>query len=104
MPDGEHLLCKLVPKNRGEEPAANLKPTGPNIQESTGNKSPTRTYQDLLQNPYDEALFEYYTKTQLAIIGVGGTTTLVDKPQIITNVSPSPSGEHILANNSQKTV
>ncbi|MFY7876362.1 MAG: hypothetical protein ACOVQM_13005, partial [Pirellula sp.] len=60
MPDGRRVLCSLVPSDRGPEPKAPIAPTGPNIQESYGNTSPTRTYQDLLQSSHDEALFEYY--------------------------------------------
>lgn len=59
MPDGKSILRKLVPKDRGPEPADSGPPSGPNIEESSGNKSPTRTYQDLLQNPNDERLFEH---------------------------------------------
>ena len=55
-PDGGQILCTLVPEERGQEPEQPLRPVGPNIQESIGNTSPVRTYQDLLQNPYDEAL------------------------------------------------
>jgi dipeptidyl aminopeptidase/acylaminoacyl peptidase len=102
MPNGSSLLCKLVPENRGDEPSANLKPTGPNIQESSGNKSPTRTYQDLLQNPYDESLFEYYATTQLALISVDGTIKKIGKPQILTSVSASPSGEFALLTTIEK--
>ena len=47
MPDAQHLLCRLVPTDRGKEPTADKTPTGPNIQESIEHTSPTRTYQDL---------------------------------------------------------
>ena len=50
MPDAKHVLCKLVPDSRAVEPAPTSTPAGPNIQESYGNTSPTRTYQDLLTN------------------------------------------------------
>ena len=60
MPDGKRVLCNLVPSMRGPEPAPPKAPTGPNIQESFGNVSPIRTYQDLLSSPYDEQLFEYF--------------------------------------------
>ena len=56
MPDGKSVICQIVPQNRGAEPQADDTPAGPNIQESSGNKSPTRTYQDLLSNPHDEGL------------------------------------------------
>ncbi len=42
MPDGKSLLCNLVPENRGAEPQPPPTPAGPNIEESLGNKSPSR--------------------------------------------------------------
>jgi dipeptidyl aminopeptidase/acylaminoacyl peptidase len=102
MPDGKQILCALVPENRGAEPPEKLRPTGPNVQESSGNTSPTRTYQDLLENPYDEALFEHYATTQLAIIGVDGTLKQLGKPGIYSNLSPSPSGEYLLLTKIEK--
>ena len=102
MPDGKSILCRLVPEDRGAEPETSKAPAGPNIQESYGNKSPTRTYQDLLQNPTDEALFEYYTTTQLAIIGVVGKTKKVGDAQIISSAEPSPSGDYLLVSTIKK--
>ena len=102
MPDGQSILCKLVPEQRGDEPADTGPPAGPNIQESSGNRSPTRTYQDLLQNPHDEALFEHYTKTQLTLFDADGTARRIGEPQIISRVSPSPSGEYLLVTSIQK--
>jgi dipeptidyl aminopeptidase/acylaminoacyl peptidase len=97
MPDGNRLVCQLVPENRAAEPVVNTTPTGPNIQESIGNTSPTRTYQDLLSSPSDEALFEYYATTQLAVIGADGAVRKIGEPNIIAGVSPSPNGKHLLA-------
>ena len=102
MPDGKSILCRLVPEDRGSEPETSTVPTGPNIQESYGNKSPTRTYQDLLQNPTDEALFEYFTTTQLAIIGVDGKTKKMGDAQIISRAEPSPSGDYLLVSTIKK--
>ena len=39
MPDGKSIVCRLVPEERGAEPETSNVPTGPNIQESYGNKS-----------------------------------------------------------------
>ncbi len=96
MPDAKHIICKLVPESRGAEPSVVAAPTGPNIQESAGNKSPTRTYQDLLSNETDEQLFEHYAQTQLAVISLDGSINKIGQPSIFSGVDPSPSGEHIL--------
>ena len=96
MPDGQSILCQLVPEQRGEEPASPAVPAGPNVQESSGNTSPTRTYQDLLQNPHDEAVFEHHATTQLAIINEQGEVKKIGEPAIYSGVSASPDGHHLL--------
>lgn len=96
MPDGESLLCCVVPPNRPEEPKPPAAPFGPSIQESLGNQSPTRTYQDLLSNAYDEQLFEYYTTTQLVHVTLKGVQQTVGKPSMIDRATPSPDGKYLL--------
>ena len=96
MPDGKSVICQIVPESRGAEPQADRTPTGPNIQESSGNKSPTRTYQDLLSNPHDEALFEHYATSRLARIDLDGNLQTIGEPAIYSDVSVSPDGKHLL--------
>ncbi|MEL7497797.1 MAG: prolyl oligopeptidase family serine peptidase [Planctomycetota bacterium] len=102
MPDGIQIVATLVPDDRGDEPTADPVPPGPNIQESAGNKSPTRTYQDLLQNPHDEALFEYYTTTQLALFDVAGKRKDLAVSGIIASFDISPSGDYLLTTTIQR--
>ncbi len=95
--DGEHLLCSFIPDGRGAPPVEPRVPDGPVTQESSGRAAPVRTYQDLLSNPYDVALFEYYFPAQLAIVDVtDGTRTPIGEPGIFASVDPSPSGEYVL--------
>ena len=108
MPDGHTLLVQTVPGNRGKVPAEAKSPDGPIIQESDGKKGPVRTYEDLLTDPHDEALFEYYATAQLTLIHSSHTAKLgpvkasvshdsnVGKPGIFARVEPSPDGDHIL--------
>jgi len=72
LSDSRTLVCTLVPEGRGAEPEVLPIPSGPVIQENVGKVAPARTYQDLLQNPYDEALFEHYGSAQLARVTVDG--------------------------------
>ena len=102
LPDGEHMLCLLAPEDQGDEPAPAKVTVGPNIQESYGQTSPTRTYQDLLQNGHDEALFEHYATTQLSIVGVDGSVKPIGKPKMYTGMAPSPSGDYVLTTNLKK--
>ena len=96
MPDGQSIVCMLVPESRGAEPTAPTIPIGPNIQESSGNTSPTRTYQDLLTSPYDERLFEYYTTTELVRIDSNGDMVKIGEPAIYSGVTASPDGNYLL--------
>lgn len=96
MPGGRRLLCQLIPAKRGDEPAAPSVPTGPNVQESLGSTSPLRTYQDLLANPHDEALFDHYAISQVALIDLDGEITKLGAPAIYSRLSPSPEGDRLL--------
>lgn len=97
MPDSARMLCRLVPDNLGVAPVAARAPRGPIVQESSGQSSPARTYQDMLANPHDEALFEHYFTTQLAYVDVAnGARTPLGRAAIFSSVQPSPSGEYVL--------
>jgi dipeptidyl aminopeptidase/acylaminoacyl peptidase len=77
LPDNARMLCRFVPDNiAARAPAPPRVPRGPIIQESAGRTAPARTYQDLLNDPHDEALFDYYFTAQLAFVDVatGGIT------------------------------
>jgi dipeptidyl aminopeptidase/acylaminoacyl peptidase len=94
--DNSHLLLQLIPDGRGAAPTAPLAPFGPVVQESSGKAAPVRTFQDMLTNAHDEALFEYYATSQLAILEMNGTPTKIGKPGLYTSVSVSPSGKYLL--------
>lgn len=97
MPDNRTLLVQLVPANRGSVPNAPTAPAGPVIQESSGRQGPVRTFQDLLRNPHDESLFEYYATMQLALVdATSGRATSVGQPAIFQSIEVAPDGEHLL--------
>ncbi len=96
MPDGQGLICQAVPEDRGAEPVASTVPSGPNIQESSGNTSPTRTYQDLLTSQHDENLFEYFATTALVHVGLDGTVRKLGPSGMYVDASVAPDGEHLL--------
>ena len=103
MPDANHVLLLAVPESRGDEPKAPLAPSGPSIQESSGNTSPTRTYQDLLKTPYDENLFAHYATSELLILDLEGKTThKFTDPAIYFGVNPSPDGKYLMVSRLQK--
>lgn len=98
-PDQKHLLVKLVPKNLGPAPKVAENLTGPSIQESTGQKGQSSTYEkrDTLNNANDEALFDYYGSSQLAIVDVKTRkVTTFEKPELYERVQLAPDGVHLL--------
>ncbi|MBM3760336.1 MAG: S9 family peptidase [Acidobacteria bacterium] len=103
MPDSRTLLVRLVPASRGKMPELPVAPNSPSIQESSGKAGATRTYQDMLKNPYDEQLFEYFAQSQLALVNVSnGALTPVGKPGLIVSQQPSPDGQHMLVSQIHK--
>ena len=90
------LVVMAVPAGRGPAPAEQLVPTGPVIQENLGKKAPARTFQDLLQNSYDESLFDFYCTSQLLRIDLGKDSVPLGEPAIFKSVSPSPDGKYLL--------
>ncbi len=95
--DGQSLICRFVNPDRGEMPNTNETPTGPIIQENLGKTAPSRTYQDLLQNKTDEALFDYFASSILVKVDLEGNITPMAGANIYNRVSQSPNGEYILA-------
>ena len=94
--DSRSLVCSLVPEGRGPAPRQRTVPSGPTVQENLGETAPARTFQDLLKNAHDEALFEHYLTSQLARIGLDGTVTPLGAAGIHWDYDPSPDGEYVL--------
>jgi dipeptidyl aminopeptidase/acylaminoacyl peptidase len=99
MPDQKTLLVKLVPEGMGAPPPEPVVPAGPSIQETTGEKGQSSTYEnrDTLGNKHDEDVFDYYASSQLALVDAAtGAITPVGKPENYEAVAPAPDGLHIL--------
>jgi dipeptidyl aminopeptidase/acylaminoacyl peptidase len=97
MPDGRRLLCQFVVDDGGAEPVRASAPMGPIVQESRGRAATVRTYQDLLQDTHDEALFDHYFTSQLGYVdALTGERTDVGGPAIYGGASPSPDGRYLL--------
>ena len=96
LPDGSGLLVRMTPPNRREAPDVTAAPEGPIVEETAGRAAPVRTYQDLLGNPGDEALFDHYFTSQLAVVTLDGRTRNVGGPGVILGASVSPDGRYVL--------
>lgn len=96
--DSKALYALAVPAKRAAEPVASKVPTGPVITEARGRTAPARTYQDLLKDKHDEALFSHYFTSQLVKIGVNNKVSTIGKPQLFRSVEVSPDNHFILVN------
>ncbi len=97
MPDSKSLVYKGIDELRADIPARPRTATSPIIQESIGRKAALRTFQDLLQNEYDEQLFRFYASSQLKQVDLNGNIhTLIAEPCLIGQFDPSPDGKYLL--------
>ncbi len=97
LSDNQTILYASIPAGRGEMPQKPKVPAGPVIQENTGGAAPVRTYQDLLENPHDEALFTWLATAQLKMLDTGaGQSKNFGIPGIYAGFNPSPDGNFIL--------
>jgi dipeptidyl aminopeptidase/acylaminoacyl peptidase len=96
LSDSQSLICRTVLPTRGPAPVSSEVPAGPVIQENLGRITPAATYEDLLKNPEDEQIFDYYAMSQVALIRLDGTSVAIGKPGVVVNVTASPDGNYVL--------
>jgi dipeptidyl aminopeptidase/acylaminoacyl peptidase len=105
MPDQKTLLVKLVPEGMGAPPPEPIVPPGPSIQETTGEKGQSSTYEnrDTLGNKHDEDVFDYFAASQLAFVDAATAAIMpVGKPANYFSLDPAPDGRHILVTSIHK--
>jgi dipeptidyl aminopeptidase/acylaminoacyl peptidase len=90
------ILIKAINPNRGNIPQKPSAPAGPIIQESTGDASPNRTYQDLLSNPHDEKLFAFFIDSQIMLVDLNGNKKPVGPSGMIKSMDLSPDGKYLM--------
>ncbi|MBC9933841.1 S9 family peptidase [Chitinophaga qingshengii] len=93
--DEDRILVLSVPAGIAAAPQKPLAPDGPTVQQTSGKAAPAATYQDMLKNPYDEQLFDYYFQSEPVMISNSGET-VIGKPGVYTEVSPSPDKQYLL--------
>lgn len=97
LPDQERLLVLRIPE-RGQVPEPPVIPVGPKVVEGIG-ASARSTYEarNLLQTAHDDALFDYYFKSELAIVDpANGNLSVISDDAHYFNAEFSPDGEYIL--------
>lgn len=100
-PDNQ-ILIKAVNPVRGDIPKEPVAPAGPIIQETSGDAAPSRTYQDLLANPHDEALFAYFINSQIMLINLDGTKKPIGPAGMIKSMDLSPDGSYMVVETIKK--
>jgi dipeptidyl aminopeptidase/acylaminoacyl peptidase len=96
LSSSDRLVCRIVPDGRGPAPARAVVPKGPVIQESEGRAAPNRTYQDLLESPADELLFDHYFTSRIVMVALDGSATPIGATGVYLDADPSPDGRYLL--------
>ncbi|KAJ6782491.1 hypothetical protein PWT90_05294 [Aphanocladium album] len=98
MPNQKQLLVKLVPDGQGPPPKEPTVSSGPIIQETDGKKGQSSTYEarDTLKNKHDEALFDYYMASQLALVDIDTLTVQpIGEADRYIAARASPNGKYM---------
>lgn len=97
LPDQKRLLIRCIPQ-RGPVPEPAAIPVGPDILEATGT-SARSTYEarNLLETAHDDALFTYYTTSELRVLDPATRQVeVIGSPAPYTKARYSPDGEYLL--------
>ncbi len=95
MPDSRWVVARAM-GTQGPPPEAVRTPSGPAVQESRARKAAAVTYEDLLHDESDAALFEYHMQSRLMRIALTGDVSPAGpQPGMIVRHVPSPDGRFI---------
>jgi dipeptidyl aminopeptidase/acylaminoacyl peptidase len=97
LTDSKGLVVSVRPLKQDDLPKASRVPLGPVVEENLGKKAPSRTYQDLLKNPHDEAVFSHYASAELLVLGLDGRSTDVLETALWMSFEVSPNQQYLLA-------
>lgn len=90
----EAVVCLM--RAAGSPPEKSVTPSGPAIQETKGRATPNPTFQDMLQDAGDEAIFEHYATSQPMRITLDGAAVPIGPWGLYRRVTPSPDGKYVL--------
>ncbi|QFU06388.1 Prolyl oligopeptidase family protein (plasmid) [Pseudoalteromonas sp. THAF3] len=96
LPDASGVIINHAINADKQAPEDDASTVVPVIQQTTGEKAPARTYQNLLTSPHDEALFKFYGQGQLYRVSLDGKATKVGKPALFRRFSVSPDSTNLL--------
>ncbi len=100
--DSKNIMVLTVPSRMDPPTKLNII-KGPVVQESNGQKNASRTYQDLLKSPYDQAVFDYYGESQIVKTDlVKGKILKIGRVAVYKNISVSPDGTCLMTKKVQR--
>ena len=98
--DSKSLFFLQAVEKGNPVPSTPIPPFSPAISSNVlGKKAIARTYQNLLTNAHDEALFRFFGTSQVVQVDITGDEPPVPMPQtqgLIQSLSLSPNGEYLL--------
>ena len=95
--DGRYLWVATVPVGVEDPPMPPQEPMSPSIHESVASPAPVATYQDLLRDSHDEALFEHYATSQWACVDLdSGSWNPIGQALLFIDLQPSPDNQYLL--------
>lgn len=100
--DSSGFYTRLTISKASNKPQASRATIEPVIQTTSGKKAAVRTYSNLLKTPYDEAIFEFLTRSQLAEINLNGQINKLGKSALIKDFNISPDGQYLLVSQVKK--
>jgi dipeptidyl aminopeptidase/acylaminoacyl peptidase len=100
--DSSGFYTRLTIAKASDKPQASKAKIEPVIQTTSGKKAAVRTYSNLLKTPYDAAIFEFLTRSQLAEINLTGKITTLGETAMIKGFNISPDGQYLLVSQVKK--
>ncbi|MFC1782081.1 prolyl oligopeptidase family serine peptidase, partial [Planctomycetota bacterium] len=92
---GKAIQTVLVPDYSDKIPPPPATATSPKVRVNRVGKNPSRTYQYLLEMPYDKELLEFLITGQLAVIDLeNDRVEKIGKPVMIRSIDAAPNGEY----------
>jgi len=102
--DSKSIVAVFVPDQRDAMPVKPEIATGPLVRLWTdGAKAPERNYASLMNEPYEFAMFEWATRSQLGVIDVAKKAVRkIGVPVLLSSVDASPDGKFFRVSTVQK--
>ena len=96
--DGRYILAVLMPEKRIPRPQQYNHNDRLRVRVSAKGKNQLRTVRHLLEDPYEEALFEYFCTGQIVKINVANPKLVkpVGKPGLYSSITLAPDGNYLL--------